>query len=366
MKKENCHWFSPSFNNEEKIKLSKLIDTNFLNEGKETKIFEKIISNYLGINYAVSVTSGTSAIFLALVANGIERGDKVIVPNFTFIATANAVRLAGAEPIFVDILSDDLTINVLDIEKVIDSRVKAIIPVDVNGRSCNYEKLILICKKYGLKLISDSAEALGSQHNGKFLGTYGDCGCFSFSAAKSISTGQGGMVVTNSKKIYTRLLELKDQGRRFRGTGGNDHHHAIGFNFKFTDLQASVGIAQFKKLKSRIKNFHKRDLTYRKYLRGLEEIKIPPKRPGEVLQWFDVFVLKKKAGLIRHLKKNKIGFRQFWYPVNFNKPYKCYNIRNLKNSYEVSRSGMWLPSNFDITVSDIKKISLLVKQYYQK
>ncbi len=366
MKNSNFHWFSPSFDDAEKKKLSKLIDTNFLNEGKVTREFEKKISNYLNVNHAVCVTSGTSALFLSLMANGVGKGDEVIIPNFTFVATANAVTLSGAKPIFADILLNNLTINVENIERIITKKVKAIISVDVNGRSCDYKRLQNICKKYNLKLITDSAEALGSMSEKKYLGTFGDCGCFSFSAAKSISTGQGGMVVTNNKKIYSRLLELKDQGRRFRGTGGNDIHPTLGFNFKFTDLQASVGIAQFAKLKKRIKNFHRRDSTYIRYLKGIKEIRIPEKKPGEVLQWFDILIQKKKSGLIRLLKDNNIGFRQFWYPINSQKPYKNNFKSKFKNSFEISKKGIWLPSNFDITVTDVRKICLLIREYFNK
>ena len=366
MKNTNFHWFSPSFDEAEKKRLSKLIDTNFLNEGVVTREFEKKIANYLKVKYAVCVTSGTSALFLSLMANGIGQGDEVIIPNFTFIATANAVTLSGAKPVFTDILPNNLTISVESLESLITKKVKAIISVDVNGRSCDYQKLYLICKKYNLKLITDSAEALGSMSQKKYLGTYGDCGCFSFSAAKSISTGQGGMVVTNNKKIYSRLLELKDQGRRFRGTGGNDIHPTLGFNFKFTDLQASVGISQFDKLNKRIKNFHLRDKMYTKYLEHIKEIIIPEKKSGEVLQWFDILVLKKRNGLIEFLKNNKIGFRQFWYPVNYNKPYKSNLKKKFKNSYNISNQGIWLPSNFDITASDIKKICKLIRKYFNE
>lgn len=364
MKNKNYHWFSPSFDNVEKRRLSKLIDTNFLNEGKVTKEFEKKISNHLKMDYAVCTTSGTAALFLSLMANDIGKGDEVIVPNFTFVATANAVTLTGAKPIFADVLLSNFTINAEILKSIITKKVKAIISVDVNGRGCDYVKLHEICKKYNLKLITDSAEALGSMYKKKFLGTYGDCGCFSFSAAKSISTGQGGMIVTNNKKIYLRLLELKDQGRRFRGTGGNDNHPTLGFNFKFTDLQASVGIAQFEKLKKRIKNFHLRDSAYSKYLEDVKEIKIPEKKPGEVLQWYDILILKKKNGLIRFLQNNNIGFRQFWYPVNHHKHYKSNLKDQFKNSYEISRKGIWLPSNFEISDSDIKKICLLIRGYY--
>ena len=362
MKSNSFDWFFPSFCEKEKQSLNKLVKSNFLNEGALTRKFESKVSKFLNVKYAVSVTSGTIAIALSLLAIGVRRGDKVIIPNFTFIATANAVTLVGATPIFVDVLEDNFTIDVNKIERLIENNVKAIIPVDVNGRACDYKSLEIISQKYNIPLITDSAEALGSKVNGKFLGTFGDCGCFSFSAAKTLSTGQGGMIVTNKKNIYNRLLELKDQGRRKRGTGGNDLHPVIGFNFKYTDLQASVGIEQFYKLKKRIYNFKLRDLHYSKNLKGIDDIIIPQKRKDEVLQWFDVLIKKKKKELLKFLKRKKIGYREFWYPITSQKPYEK-NI-SFKNTFKISKEGLWLPSNFSLKKEHVEEICYYIGKFY--
>ncbi len=359
---KNLHWFSPSFDHNEKNCLNSLIDTNFLNEGEITKKFEKKIASYLNVKYAIATTSGTTAISLALMSLGIGKGDEVIIPSFTFLATANAVTLTGADLKLVDIREDNLTINTKVIEKEISKKTKAIVSVDVNGRACDYKNLEKICKKFGLKLVCDSAEALGSKYNGKFLGSYGDCGCFSFSAAKTISTGQGGLIVTNQKKIRNKLYELKDQGRKKRGTGGKDKHTGLGFNFKYTDLQASVGIEQFKKIKNRITKFKKRDSLYRKYLYNTG-LFLPKKNSEEVLQWFDIVFdsENQKKKVIMSFKKNKIGFREFWDPVNFHEYYinlKCKGKVNRK----VTKTGIWLPSNFDITSNEIEYISKIILQ----
>ena len=310
MSKKNLAWFFPSFDQREKQSLSRLVDSNFLNEGKLTRKFEKLISNFLNIKYAVAVTSGTSALTLSLLANGIGKGDEVIIPNFTFIASANAVMLSGAKPVFVDINSENFTIDVDKVKLALNEKVKAIISVDVNGRGCDYDRLEKICKKNNLKLICDSAEALGSKFKKKYLGTYGHCGCFSFSAAKTISTGQGGMIVTNNQKIFSRLLELKDQGRPKRGTGGNDFHPSLGFNFKYTDIQACVGIEQFKRLKNRIKKFNLRDNFYNEYLKNIDEVKIPSKRDEEVLQWYDILIKSKKKKVVKTFGKKKYRFQR--------------------------------------------------------
>ena len=155
MKKNNLHWFAPSFDNNEKKSLSELIKTNYLNEGSVTRDFEKKISNFIGTKYATATTSGTSAIALSLMALGVKRDDEVLIPNFTFIATANAAKLVGAKVKFIDINYENLNIDVKKIEKSITKKTKALITVDVNGRACEYQKIQKICKKFNLKLICD-------------------------------------------------------------------------------------------------------------------------------------------------------------------------------------------------------------------
>ena len=184
-------------------------------------------------------------------ALGIEPGDEVIVPDLTFIATANAARLAGAAVVLVDVDPHRLTLSPQAVEAAITPRTRAVVPVDVNGRGADYVALERICRDRGLVMVCDAAEALGSRYDGKPLGSYGDAACFSFSPNKTLTTGQGGMIVTKSASMADRLYELKDQGRRVRGSGGDDLHPVMGFNFKFTDLQAAVGLAQLEAFDAR-------------------------------------------------------------------------------------------------------------------
>ena len=341
------------FNYDEKRLVNKVIDENFLNEGDYVKKFEKKIASYLGVKYCVCVTSGTAAISLALMTLDLLPDDEVIIPNFTFIATANAVKLAGAKPIFVDINFDRFDISIEQIKRKITKKTKVIIPVDVNGRSADYKNLEFLKRKFGLRIISDSSEGFGSSFEGKKIGTFGEMSCFSFSAAKTISTGQGGAIVTNSKKFYNRLLELKDQGRRQRGTGGNDLHPVLGFNFKYTNLQAAVGLAQLKKLSSRLKKFKRRDFLYKKYLSNNQKIILPKTYDGEVLQWFDILIPNKQK-VVKYLKEKNIDVRSFWFPINKQKTYK--SKEKFSISDKVSAYGLWLPSCFDITEDEIKQV----------
>jgi perosamine synthetase len=246
-------WYEPAFDTEELNNLKKVLNSNFLNDGEWTTEFECRFADLCKVDYAIAVSNGTMALALTLMAYGIGAGDEVIVPDFTFIATANAVSLTGAKPVFVDINHDDLNINLDKIK--ITKKTKAIIPVHVNGRLVDTSKL----KKFKLPIIEDCAEAIGMDFNG-------EVGCFSFAPSKIITTGQGGMVVTNNRDLNNSIRELKDQGRLVRGTGGDDVHPTLGFNSKLTNLQSAVGVAQLKKLPLRLKRMKEIYETYNRKL----------------------------------------------------------------------------------------------------
>ena len=176
--------------------------------------------------------------------------DEVLVPNITFPATANAVKLTGAKVVLVDVNKNDLLINIDDLKKI-TRKTKAIIPVHVSGRGGNILELIKFAKSKRIKVIEDAAEALTSKSGSRFLGTFGDAGCFSFAPNKIITTGQGGIIVTKDKKIFDSLKKLKDQGRVGMTTGGEDKYSTIGYNFKFTNLQGALGLSQLSNLKKK-------------------------------------------------------------------------------------------------------------------
>src|SRR3989338_1398243 len=192
MENKKIPWWQPRVEREDYEFIKQALDANFINEGPLAERLEKEIASFLDAKYAVATTSGTIAIFLSLKAVGIGYGDEVIVPDATFIATANAVELTGAKPILVDINPNTLTISVDAIKKAVTPKTKAIIPVHVTGRGADMEKIMEIAKKQNIFVIEDAAEALGSKHNGKYLGTLGDAGCFSVAANKTLATGQGG------------------------------------------------------------------------------------------------------------------------------------------------------------------------------
>lgn len=362
MNEKKIRWFYPQFDEKEQEATSKVIASGYINDGEVTKAFENKIASFLGCKHCVAVTSGSAALTLSLMALGVGPGDEVIVPDFTFIATANAVRLAGATVKLVDIEPLRFTIDPNRIREAITPRTKAIIPVDVNGRGADYDAIEAIAKEFGLFVVCDSAEALGSKYKGKYLGTFGHAGCFSFSANKTVSSGQGGMIATNDEGVYHRLKELKDQGRRFGGTGGDDLHPVIGYNFKYTNLLASVALVQFDKMGKRLEHFLLRDGWYQEALKNCTGITLPPlsTTSGEVRQWTDL-LCEERPLLEKAFKDNLIECRPFWFPLHRQKPYFL-SDEGFENSIKISKNGLWLPSSYGLTHEDVLKVSQIIHQ----
>lgn len=373
-------WWTPKIGNEEIKFIKQVFDNNFPNEGELTTLFEQKLCKLLDCKYATAVTSGTAAIFLVLKGLGIGYGDEVIVPDITFIATANAVEMCGAKPILVDIDKERMTMSIDNslnsLSKAITKKTKAIIPVHVSGRAADMEAISEIITDYNsnhnnnIKIVEDAAEALLSKHNGKYLGTFGKAGCFSFSPNKTITTGQGGIIVTDDHDLHIRLRELKDQGRPIRGTGGDDIHNVVGYNFKFTDLQAAVGLGQLNYLETRIGRMKRVHSLYFDYLRDLDDIFLLPFDIEECPQWTDVIIgneddSEKRNQLYEYLKNNGIECRKYWLPLHTQKPYKLPD-NNFQNSTKLSPKAMWLPSAFTLSDSDIETVCNHIRKFLTK
>lgn len=358
-------WWQPEIGLEEEKLVLEVIRSNYLNDGEFTSRFEREVAERVGVPYAVAVTSGTTALYLSLMALGIGHGDEVIVPDVTFIATANAVTMTGAKPILVDISTDTLTIDPGAFEKAISQNTKAVVPVHVSGRGGSLLEVIEIAKSHNLYVIEDAAEALMSNFCGRYLGSYGATGCFSFSPNKTITTGQGGAIVTSDPTIYKRLRELKDQGRPTQGTGGDDTHNSIGFNFKLTNLQAAIGLGQLSRLSDRLDRQKKINVLYREELRTSNEIKLLPfnTEGGEVPQWTDVLA-DRRDHLVHYLSERGINCRKFWLPIHQQRPYLVNNI-HFPNSTMLMSKALWLPSSFLLTDDDIKSVCSLIKDFYR-
>ena len=236
----------PSLGREEKKELLSVIDSGWFTEASKTKEFEDKFAKVVGCKYAIAVTSGTIALFIGLKAMGVSYGDQVIVPDLTFVASPNSVELTGGKSVLTDIESNSLNIDLKKLKEKINSKTKALMPVHFNGRSTNMLELSEFASKSDLLVIEDACHAIGSFYHKKHLGTFGEVGVFSFSTPKIITTGQGGMIVTNDKQIYDKCMSIKDFGRK-AGIKKNMRkafdHSTIGYNFKFTEFQAAIGLS---------------------------------------------------------------------------------------------------------------------------
>lgn len=357
-------WWSPKIGKQEYSLIKKVLKSNFPNEGKITTNFEREIEKLLQVKHAIAVTSGTAAMYLSLKALGIGPGNEVIVPDITFVATANAVEMTGAKAVLIDVNPNTLMIDEQLFTKHITPKTRAIIPVHVSGRPANIINIKKIADKKNVFVVEDAAEAFMSKVGEKYLGTVGNTGCFSFSPAKIITTGQGGVVVTNDTKLFETIKKLKDQGRPIRGTGGNDIHESLGFNFKFTDLQAALGIGQLLYLPARIKRLKRNNLLYKKMLLEVKQIRIFESNVdnGALPLWTDI-VAEKRDSLEASLRKNGIDCRKFWFPVHTQSYYKS-SDKNFPTSSKLSPLSLWLPSAFTLTDKDIVRVCELIKQFY--
>jgi len=354
---KKINWFKPNVGRVEYKYVKKVIESNYPNQGVFTKKFEKKISKILNVKYVVAVPSGTVAIYLALKALGIGKGDRVVVPNITFVATANAVEMTGAKVVLVDVDKKNLGISLDALKKIKNNnKIKAIIPVHISGRGSNIREIVRYAKKKNIKIVEDAAEAFFSK-NEIFFGTFGQIGCFSFSPNKIITTGQGGAIITNDKYIYKNLLKLKDQGRIGNVTGGGeDKIISTGYNFKFTNILSAIGLAQLRLLKKRKKILTNIYKIYRDNLNTSDHFRIFnfDLNKGELPLWTDVYS-NNRDYIIKKLNKMGIECRQFWKPLNLLPAYKK-SFKNFPNSKYFLDKLFWLPSNFEIKKKDALKI----------
>jgi perosamine synthetase len=327
------------------------MESGFITEGKRTRQLESEWARFLDVPHAIVVNNATLALTIVLQALGIGPGDEVIVPDFTFIATANAVSLAGARPVFADVTPETFTLDIADAARRINRRTRAIIPVHLNGRSTDMHQLNELARKHDLFLVEDAAQAMGSQRGGQFLGTFGVAGVFSLGTTKIITSGQGGVIVTRRKDLYEACLRIKDHGRLSRSA---EVHDTLGFNSKFTDLQAALALAQLRKLPTRIAA--KRELFgwYREFLAGISEINIPPMDLTDAVPWFVDVVCRDRSALESHLASAGIETRRFYLPIHSQPCYR--HDGKYPATEEISARGLWLPSSVNLTRAEVQNI----------
>ncbi len=358
-------WWSPQIGEQEQALVSRVLQSNFVNDGEVTEQFEREIARLVGARHAIAVTSGTTALYLSLKALGVGAGDEVIVPDVTFIATANAVTMTGARAVLADVDPSTLSLGPEACERAITSRTKAIVPVHVSGRAGTIREIIKLADSHGLPVVEDAAEALLSMHHKQYLGTLGKTGCFSFSPNKSITTGQGGMIVTNDDEVHVCLRKLKDQGRPVRGTGGADVHESVGFNFKFTNIQAAVGMGQLQYLPKRIERQKRIYEIYREELQGISQIRLMEVQTteGECPQWTDALV-ERRDELAKFFDARGIGYRKFWFPIHTQAPYRLPDA-SYPNSTRLWPQAIWFASAFQLTDQDVRSVCQSLREFYR-
>lgn len=355
----------PLFEAEEKEAVcSYMENVGFITEYKLTERFEKLICEVTGARHSVVVNNGTISLSIIGMALGITFGDEVIVPNYTMIATANAFRMIGATPVFCEVEPQTLCIDINELKKIINPKTKAVVLMLANGRHPTYdiEELKKICETHNLFLIEDAAQALGSFYPTRVhMGCEGVAGSFSFSAPKIISTGQGGAIVTNDTEVFRRIKLLKDFGR---SSGGNDIHDTIGYNFKFTELQAAVGIAQIQKLSDRVQRKKQIYDLYRRELTCLGDVHQFYHDVEYTVPWFYDFMFPDRNNLIEFLAANGIQTRKMYGPINDQNAYRT--LGKFPVCKAVGEMGLWLPSSVQLTDQQILFICDKIRKFYGK
>ena len=330
--------------------------------GKYIDIFEEKFAQYCNTKYAIATSSGTSALHLALVCLGITSDHEVIIPDFTFIATANAAKYTGAKVITVDIDDDTLCISPEAIRKAITSKTKAIIPVHVYGHPANMLEINKIAKEYNLFVVEDAAEAHGAKVNGRKVGGLSDAGTFSFFGNKIITTGEGGMITTNSKKLYKKIRYLRDHAMSEKT---KYWHTEVGFNYRITNLQAALGVAQFEQIDKFLEKRKKIFEWYLEGLKGVKEIKLNHQASwATTVYWVICLELKnynisKRDKLMKTLKNKNVDTRPYFYPVS---DMPMYDDSHTPITHKIYQKGLNLPSYFDITKEQVFFICSILKK----
>ncbi|MFT8351706.1 LegC family aminotransferase [Clostridium saccharoperbutylacetonicum] len=343
------------------------LDTNWISSvGSYVDKFEDDFKKYVKSNKAVVTMNGTAALELALRTLGICEGDEVIVPSFTFISPVNTIKYVGAEPVFVDVCNDTWVIDADKIEGMITHKTKAILPVHIYGHPADMNKIMKIAKKYNLYVIEDATESLGSLYNGKATGTIGHIGCYSFNGNKLISTGAGGMLVTNDEKLGERAKYLSNQTKTILENGAF-YHEEIGYNFRMPNVLAAMGCAQLENIDEYIKIKRENAKKYNEFLSNVKGITLPVEK-GNVknVYWLYSILVEKdypisRDELLVKLKENGIQSRPFFMPIHKMPPYKNNKCSNMEITNELFNRGINLPSSVELKEKQIKEICDLIK-----
>jgi len=363
----------PLLTENEKKYLIECIETGWISsEGPFVKKFEESMAKYVGKKYGVAVSSGTAALEIAVKALGIGEGDEVIMPAFTIISCAQAIVKAGAKPVLVDCDYRTFNMKVEDIESKITEKTKAIMVVHIYGLSVDMEPVINIARRYALKIIEDAAEAIGLEYRDKLCGSFGDVSVFSFYANKHITTGEGGMILTDDEEIAEKCKMLRnlcfspDPRQRFV-------HHELGWNYRMTNLQAALGVSQLERIEEIIRKKRWIGKMYNELLKDIQGILLPVEKTDycENIYWVYPIVLKDEycknaSEVMEELKNRGIGTRPFFYPIHKQPVFLKMGIfsgkEKLPNSEKLYLKGFYIPSGLALTEDKIRKVSEILHE----
>ena len=375
----------PNINGNEWQYVKDCLDTGWISSaGAYVTKFEEAIQNYTGVKYAIACMNGTAGLQVSLNLAGVSSNDIVIAPNLTFVATLNAITYSGAEIALIDVCEDSWQMDIDLLQswlenntttKIVNSKpvtteiasgkkIGAIMPVYVLGGFIDIDKLLEISTTYGIPLIEDSTEALGSFKNGKHAGTFGLTGVLSFNGNKIISTGGGGMILTNDKDIANRAKHITTTAKTDQL---NYFHDEVGYNYRLVNVLAAIGVAQMENFENILKRKKEIDKLYRIELHGVGDIKFQENdQSSDPNCWLFTFRTKRMKSLLNHLNSNEIQCRPFWTPMNnlpMYKELKYITINDISN--KIFKECISIPSSSSLTIEEQQKVTSEIIKFYK-
>ena len=358
------------------------LDTGWISSvGAYVTQFEKMVADFAGAGHGVAAVNGTAALHISLLLSGVKANDYVILPNLTFVASANSIKYLGADPLLIDadanlwqmdldlleqFLDEETDIRDGDLIYIKDGRrIGAIMPVHILGNICDMDRFLSIVKKYPLPVVEDATEALGSTYNGRHAGTFSPLGCFSFNGNKIISTGGGGVIVTSDEELAKKAKHITTTAK---ASPDEYYHDEVGYNYRLVNILAAVGVAQMEQLPGFIRRKKEIVKFYKEAFSDIEEIGFQQELPGVVTNgWLFTIRSSRSEEILRHLNANKILSRRFWMPMDRLPMYSgCPYISTKDEAGDIYNSCLSIPSSTNITDGDLEIVAREVKSVFKK
>lgn len=354
----------PMIGAEEKRAVLEVLDSGILAQGKKVAEFEQEFAKFIGVKHAIATSNGTTALHAALLAHNIQAGDEVITSPFSFVATANAIKMAGAVPIFVDIDENTFNINPHLIESAITAKTKAIMPVHLFGLPVEMDKIVALAKKHNLFIIEDACQAHGAEFQEKKVGSFGT-GCFSFYPTKNMTTGEGGMITTNDDEVAAKIRKIINHG-----SGKKYYHEVLGYNYRMTDIAAAIGVEQLRKLELFNRKRKENAACLNQKLRDISGLILPPEE-NHVFHQYTIQITNQNRDKVKEFLEERRITTAIFYPVPIHKQkaYPEYNPLQFSVAEKASREVLSLPVHPALTAEDLEFISNSLKEslrYHEK